>query len=434
MAYLTLWIVIIVFVSYADYQPSPDIDMDIKEEAELILNENSKLRGDIINTFYELRDNEIQILMETDLDECIQLLQSTGFNELIYIKMIESYPIYNENEELMLNMINSIGKQFCMEEMQDWSHINDNFHALSEHLQNEVQDKILQKGIDIEAWKTATYQECIQAMYPYINELDKTMKILYPSLKDIQGLSNMIAVIIEQYLFDTLVFASHFFRPTMSFNFEHIKTMNQTSKCIVFGYIHESQAISPSNNPYFNIPPLVSYWCLLYYYQREYFQTHSKEITLNESKDIATVIENPLFGNKMIFGITTLDMYSKYMYIWQFKIIHVATHWGRTIQIGICKNDDDHLYCAYESDGLKKCDAMLFSQSYGRRFEPNDTIRMEVNTKHYTIEFYKNDVSQGIAQKDIKFTAKTKYRMAILMPELGNSVQIMDYKSISTND
>ena len=159
--------------------------MDIKEEAELILNENSKLRGDIINTFYELRDSEMQILMETDLDECIQLLQYTGFNELIYTKMIESYPIYNGNEELMLNMINSIGKKFCMEEMQDWSHINDNVHALTEHLQNEVQDKILQKGIDIKAWETATYQQCIQAMYPYINELDKTMKILYPLLKDI---------------------------------------------------------------------------------------------------------------------------------------------------------------------------------------------------------------------------------------------------------
>eukprot|EP01084_Bolivina_argentea_P163121 283824_1 len=50
---------------------------------------------------------------------------------------------------------------------------------------------------------------------------------------------------------------------------EWLRTIPQNKIDCVFGYIHESQRLLPSDAPYYNIPELVAYICLDYYFARE---------------------------------------------------------------------------------------------------------------------------------------------------------------------
>ncbi len=52
-------------------------------------------------------------------------------------------------------------------------------------------------------------------------------------------------------------------------DFEWIKLVSNKEKHCIFGYIRESQQLFSTINPYYNIPSIVSYLTLFYYYQRE---------------------------------------------------------------------------------------------------------------------------------------------------------------------
>ena len=69
---------------------------------------------------------------------------------------------------------------------------------------------------------------------------------------------------------------------------QDVKNIDERTKDIVFGYIRRLQLLLSRDN----VPSLVSHWCLLYYYQREFFRKHPDvdNLSINESKNIAKVI------------------------------------------------------------------------------------------------------------------------------------------------
>ena len=51
-----------------------------------------------------------------------------------------------------------------------------------------------------------------------------------------------------------------------TFKVEELRKIDQSSKDSVYGYLRRIQSTFPSDNVYYNIPSLVFYWCLLYFW------------------------------------------------------------------------------------------------------------------------------------------------------------------------
>ena len=62
--------------------------------------------------------------------------------------------------------------------------------------------------------------------------------------------------------------------------FVKIKDVDNKKKLIVMGYIRIYQNLFENNNTYYNIPSLVQYLCIAYYWIAEYFTIHGDNINL----------------------------------------------------------------------------------------------------------------------------------------------------------
>ena len=63
-------------------------------------------------------------------------------------------------------------------------------------------------------------------------------------------------------------------------------------------------------------------------------------------------------------------------------------------------------------------------------FKENDEIRMELDVKNRTLQYYINEEKYGIWFKDIKFDKDTEYRMAVGFDEDMFSVSLTDFQVI----
>ena len=61
-------------------------------------------------------------------------------------------------------------------------------------------------------------------------------------------------------------------------DFEKIKSMDESTKLSVHGYIRLSQNLFPSNNPYYNLSQLITYLILLYFDEPECFEINNDQI------------------------------------------------------------------------------------------------------------------------------------------------------------
>ena len=92
---------------------------------------------------------------------------------------------------------------------------------------------------------------------------------------------------------------------------------DQRTTDIVTGYIRQCQKLLSNDNVYYNIPSLVTYLCLNFYWIREYFTDHGEMIQLNKDKNIA---KQHKYGYGNVYGNITIDN-KPCIYIWTFKVI-----------------------------------------------------------------------------------------------------------------
>lgn len=179
------------------FASSQDEDYQIEVMARSILNDkNLGIDGVIKTAFMELEKAGMDILLEPDPTQCIKLLETTGIIELVYGKIVKSYPLYNE--AIMNKMIGIIGKQLCINEVLEFQKTKDRFYRLSEHLQNEVTDEILNAGNQQNAWTAESYSKCIDTMNAVIQRLSVNLKQEYPKLKQLKKFKKLLVSIIYQ--------------------------------------------------------------------------------------------------------------------------------------------------------------------------------------------------------------------------------------------
>ena len=222
--------------------------------------------------------------------------------------------------------------------------------------------------------------------------------------------------------------------------FDEIKKIDERTKIIVLGYIRLCQKLlSSKNNPYYNIPELINYLCIIYYHHSEYFTKHGQFIQLNQNNDTITRIlkvsntDNSVYGNILIDAAVNLNI----IYSWTFKIIESSLMF-----IGIDSSNKKHIggdfsffngdyfYAYGGGDGIGN-HGWIYSQitleeEYGDNLKINDELRMELNTKNSTMRYFINNIDQGIAFQDIDFDDNKKYYMAICLTS-SSKVKLIDF-------
>eukprot|EP01084_Bolivina_argentea_P163123 283826_1 len=226
-------------------------------------------------------------------------------------------------------------------------------------------------------------------------------------------------------------------------NFEWLRTIPQNTINCVFGYIHEAQRLLPSDAPYYNIPELVAYICLDYYFAREMFDTHGKYFKLNEQKDIATMIKQPsLFNN--VFGMICTDPKLDCIYLWNIKFTGECCNTGT---FGVGFNCSEHVKLYHDIDACymdqsQHCIAFwniegaiegpndCFTENTMLGFNEEDIITVEMNTKDKLLKFHTNGKDHGIVKfKDDEYQIDwtRKYQLAVSMWRKG-SVELISFQ------
>ena len=85
------------------------------------------------------------------------------------------------------------------------------------------------------------------------------------------------------------------------------------------GYTRNAEKLLPSINAYCNIPLLVTYTIIQYYYIREIFVINDKHVTLNADGTVATHNEKSEYD--AVFGNILIAFKSDLIYEWNIKIL-----------------------------------------------------------------------------------------------------------------
>ena len=98
-----------------------------------------------------------------------------------------------------------------------------------------------------------------------------------------------------------------------------LKTVPTPYRLCVFGYTRNAQKLLTQHNSYFNIPSLVIFKILEFYFQRDIFILHDMNVTVNEDKTIATHNEEDTYD--AVYAEMTINFDSGLIYEWKIKVL-----------------------------------------------------------------------------------------------------------------
>ena len=221
-----------------------------------------------------------------------------------------------------------------------------------------------------------------------------------------------------------------------------IKYIKQDVQFTVWGYIRQTEN---ELSLFCVIPPIISHLCLSYYHQPEYFEKTGKEIEI--SNDKMTVIKKvkgaPFkeFKNTT-YGATWINSTVHQIVEWKFKI-NVLTR-SMYICLVSCdnrENDDCNERYYYEDfPNFGICSSGTMYLNYDRssggfksetdsqcHFGKKDVISMILNTKCRELSLRKREQIFLVA-KEVTVDSKIKYKMAISLRDLSDSISLIDFK------
>eukprot|EP01084_Bolivina_argentea_P033473 61906_1 len=236
----------------------------------------------------------------------------------------------------------------------------------------------------------------------------------------------------------------------MADDYQRIKLIDKKIVYLIFGFIRQYRNQLPLDNNYYDIPTLVKYTCILFYYLSEYFTSHGRNITLLNDNSMATVNSNTCAAEDYesnyitIHGNIVVDLSSNMLYEWTIKIIKCVEgetylENGDEISIGLTVKDleylDSHMIdsnnCAFcfDVDGEKESNRPELHKYRASKYGTGDIIKMVFDTKNAAISYYVNESYQGVAFENVSFTGKLSVCMAISMEVTkGNCVELLDFK------
>ena len=224
----------------------------------------------------------------------------------------------------------------------------------------------------------------------------------------------------------------------MSYKFAELKHVDERSEYIVYGFIREVQNLLPSdNNPYFNIPQLANYLCLMYYVINEFWEIIGFHIT--KSDDELTLQKAGYHDwDNTSYGHKTIQSKGNYIYKWYIKLgtsfltIGIASNYTDTND-GFQYNTNAYNYCVYNADNeISDINNRGKVCGYIEEIVEGDTICIELNTKNGALIFHINGKSQGKIA-DVEQRIDIQYKLATCLYANTESVKIIGFETIRKN-
>ena len=222
----------------------------------------------------------------------------------------------------------------------------------------------------------------------------------------------------------------------MSLRLKKLKEISNKYKFTVFGYIR-----SIENESLLNIPPIICYLCLGYYFHQDYFVSCDKYIKISEDKLTVTQVDSREFGSssknvgesrQVAFCHARIKSDIPQIVGWKFKITKTCTAgpWWRD-RLGFCIRSADGITneCEFGSGYTRTSGAAREVERASIKFGNGDILTVLLHTKNALIGVKKNDDDIKTIWDQIKIHKKIRYRMSIVLRGIGDSVSLIDFKS-----
>ena len=203
------------------------------------------------------------------------------------------------------------------------------------------------------------------------------------------------------------------------------------TKHLVYGYIHGMQKI-------LNIPDIIIFICLCFYYQREYFSIIDDMVEIQDIlENKRKIIKKQSGWNSTAFGFVQIDSLSNHIYEWEIKlikchdfvIIGVASYTESKNNLFTEKQLEKdkefrYAYSGYTGDKRQNIDSWIH---YGNKYGQGDILKIILDLKVFTMSFCINNKSQGIAFKHIKHGLNIKYNLAVSLYSKNDTVELINF-------
>ena len=212
----------------------------------------------------------------------------------------------------------------------------------------------------------------------------------------------------------------------MALNFKRLKQINDNEKFAVFGYIRETE----NKLSLLNIPIMIYYLCLAYYFQQDYFEKRSKNMAI--SADKLTVTDNGEATAAYSCCKQWIDSHVDQITKWIIKINH----------LGKAKHEVCMRFCIISqkrphSPRLRYpvCGLYYFDKKHvtlgvnGPVMYTNDIISIVLNTKKRTIGVIENVEEIDIVFREIEVDPTLKYQLYVASHADKNSVSLIHFSS-----
>ena len=221
-----------------------------------------------------------------------------------------------------------------------------------------------------------------------------------------------------------------------------LKSIDQTTKDAVFGYIRSYQKLTHGNEYalFQNIPIGISSLCTLYLGTIEYFKLFDDQQVMisDDGKSIRKIMGKRDWQNTS-YGTVEISSTSKYVYKWYIKIgnndndgrciIGLATE-PFTINTAFDEDRTNKHYCFATNNGQKKDYKSMDFMSYGERIGEGRVLCIELDLKQGCIKFGEQgyEWNTKVAFKRIKIGEDISYRLAVSMYEVDCQISIIKFE------
>ena len=228
----------------------------------------------------------------------------------------------------------------------------------------------------------------------------------------------------------------------MAAQMNQLKHINDAIKYCVFGYVRSFESLLTLIDGNKQIPVLISYLCLIYYYHGEFFLKCGDDIKISENKQMI-IKESSICGyNNTSYGSTWIKSNDNLICKWSLFINDINDK--KTTSVGniwiaiVSKDDKINNDCSTDNDRPNYSfsnNIHVFLCGKGStvnmvKFNKNDHIEIILNTKLKTISFKRINFDNDyvVIFKDIEKHEKIKYKLAIQLYSKNDSVTINDFK------
>ena len=202
---------------------------------------------------------------------------------------------------------------------------------------------------------------------------------------------------------------------------KQLKSINNRYKFAVIGYLREKE----KEIAIINIPSMISYLCLQFYFHGEYFSIHTGNIHVSSDKMSAT-LKTKVSPYPWVYGKIWIESLSNSIATWTFKIN------GLLMKMGISSSEDSDERPYYHFFNI----GHSFQHDCKHQppmFAEQDIMKLTLNTTKGTITLQKNEEDAIEMFENIQKGQDIKYKFGVALFNRDNSITLIDFDLVQVN-